>query len=350
MAPSTIRHARSDGRRSRDPPRRPRARRGGTAHPGYVRQADVGERRDRRRLHVRVDDPPDGLVGVVDLDGDPEQRRRGGSSSGTARRLRCGRPRSGAAEPPSAASAVPAMIPHASFGYSARAWATIASAIARGRRARRRPRMRAMPSPRITTSCTPPSRSSSISSEVALERARREVLPAAVGEQRDDRPAVHPLGLARGGDEHRAARRPGEDPLLRDEVPQRRHGVPVGDEVLHVEDGRVEDLGHEPLVERAQALDVLAGQRLRGDDPRPRLVLAAGSARRPSASRTCPARRRTRRSPGSRRGSRGRSSRSAPAGWPGCRTGRASRSASRPPRAPWPARSRRSSRARPGSR
>ena len=49
------------------------------------------------------------------------------------------------------------------------------------------------------------------------------------------------------------------------------------DEVLRVEHRRVEDLGHEPVVERAQALDLLAGQRLGGDDPDARLVLAAGN-------------------------------------------------------------------------
>ena len=37
---------------------------------------------------------------------------------------------------------------------------------------------------------------------------------------------------------------------------------------------RVEDLRDEPLVERAQALDQLAGERLGGHDPDARLVLA----------------------------------------------------------------------------
>ena len=46
------------------------------------------------------------------------------------------------------------------------------------------------------------------------------------------------------------------------------------DEVLRVEQRRIEDLGDEPLVERAQALDLLAGKRLGCDDPDARLVLA----------------------------------------------------------------------------
>ncbi len=55
----------------------------------------------------------------------------------------------------------------------------------------------------------------------------------------------------------------------------------VRDEVLPVEHARIEDLGHEPLLERAQALDRVAGQRLGGVDPDPRLAPGAGSAPTP---------------------------------------------------------------------
>ena len=85
----------------------------------------------------------------------------------------------------------------------------------------------------------------------------------------------------------------------------------------------VEDLGDEPLVERAQALDLLAGQRLGGHDPDTGLVFAQVARHAHQRARRSRARRRRRRSPGSRRGSPGRSSRSAPAGSPGCRTGTA---------------------------
>ena len=92
-------------------------------------------------------------------------------------------------------------------------------------------------------------------------------------------------GHARRGDQHRARRRPREDALLRDEVAQRGDGVAIRDEELPVEERRVEDLGHEPFVERAQPLDVLAGQRFGGVDRGPPACARAGSARRPSA---CP--------------------------------------------------------------
>ena len=80
-------------------------------------------------------------------------------------------------------------------------------------------------------------------------------------------PRRHPARLARGRDEHRAARRPAEDPLAEDEVAERGDRVAVRDEVLRVEERRVEDLGDEAFVERPQALDLLPGEWLRGDDP-----------------------------------------------------------------------------------
>ena len=46
--------------------------------------------------------------------------------------------------------------------------------------------------------------------------------------------------------------------------------------------------GHEPLVERAQALDLLAGQRLGGDDPDARLVLAQVARHAHQRARRCP--------------------------------------------------------------
>src|SRR5262249_47651659 len=76
--------------------------------------------------------------------------------------------------------------------------------------------------------------------EIARERARAEVLPAAVRQQGNDRPRGHPLRLARGGDEDRATGRPAEDPLAVDEIAEGRNRVGVADEVLGVEDRRVE--------------------------------------------------------------------------------------------------------------
>src|SRR5581483_8116861 len=91
--------------------------------------------------------------------------------------------------------------------------------------------------------------------EIAGERARREVLPAAVGQEGDDRAGFHLAGDTGGRHEDRAARRTGEDPLAEDELAQGRDRVAVRDEELPVEERGVEDLGHEPLVERAQPLD-----------------------------------------------------------------------------------------------
>ena len=122
--------------------------------------------------------------------------------------------------------------------------------------------------------------------EVAGERAGRQVLPAAVGQQRDDR-AARPSSAATRAAATRTA--PDDGPAKMPSRSTRSRSAAIASrlrhEVLRVEQRRVEDLGHEPLVERAQALDLLAGQRLGRDDPDARLVLAQVRGRRPSASR-----------------------------------------------------------------
>ena len=335
------------GARPRRPRRRRSARRGRRARRSRVRlrlgqraedvqrvgvegQADVGRRRSGGRPHVGVDDRPERLVGVVGVERQPEQVRRVDLVAVAARRPRSASARSAGRARPQRPAPIPITIPQASFGYSARAWATIAARICRGSSTVPGPGCR-IRAPASTGSphhqLTPPSRSASISSRsrenVPAERYFQPPSGSSATIVPDAIVARHPGRR----DEHGPARGPGEDPLAEDEVAQRGHRVAVRDEVLPVEQARVEDLGHEPLVERAQPLDVLAGQRLGGVDPDARLALAGRSARRPSACRRSPARPRRRRPPGSRPGSPGRSSRSGLAGWPGCRTGRASRSA-----------------------
>ena len=112
------------------------------------RQPDVGRRRTRRRADVAVDDPPDHLVGVVDRERRAGAGRPGGSRSGAARRPGSGPDARSWRLPPSAAGAVPAIRPQASFGCSARAWATIASRIAAGSAAGRAARGAASDRPR----------------------------------------------------------------------------------------------------------------------------------------------------------------------------------------------------------
>ena len=69
------RSARPAGWAGRSPgrPRRRSATRGGTAAPVDRGQPDVGRRRDRRRVRMRVDDAPEDLAGVVRLDGQAQQ-------------------------------------------------------------------------------------------------------------------------------------------------------------------------------------------------------------------------------------------------------------------------------------
>ena len=130
----------------------------------------------------------------------PRRRRRSRSSAGAGRR---GRSRSGTARPPCSGSArsgaprrrrppgrSPTIRPHASFGYSARAWSIDRVADAAGRRP---PgpgaRMRRRRSPPVDAALE---RLVHLV-EVRRERAGREVLPAAVGQQRDDRAGRHRL-------------------------------------------------------------------------------------------------------------------------------------------------------------
>ena len=284
------------------PPRTPRRR--GSATPGATaRRAGLGlvlgerhedvqrvraERRARRRSAT-------GRPATARASGrsprTPRPRRRsrsraGASSgrrsrSGTARRRRCGSAAYRSASPPSATHGRSrSTIPHASFGYSARAWATIASAHGRGMRAVDGPGWAA----RVLAS--PPAHPAL---EVVLhlvERRGRTCRPRGTSSRRRGgarrscrRPSAAPRAPPRPAPPRTTARR--RSPSRDDELAERRHGVAVRDEVLRVEHRRVEDLGHEPVVERAQALDLLARQRLGGDDPDARLVLAAGSGPTP---------------------------------------------------------------------
>ena len=124
-------------RRWRDPPRPGPARPARTARPGRTRAPmSVGDGR-AGRPGVRVDDRPEHLVGVVGRDRQAEQIVGVDRRSGAATRPRSGWARIAGRPPPSAAGASPTMTPHASLGYSARAWATIAARMSAGRRGRR---------------------------------------------------------------------------------------------------------------------------------------------------------------------------------------------------------------------
>ena len=181
--------------------------------------------------------------------------------------------------------------------------------------------------------------------EFARERPGRQVLPAAIGQQHHDRAGVH---------------------LLRRRAPPRR-GPPrttVRRRSPRARRARGARRRH-PGSRRGTSRRAGSGRRSRARTPRPasagpgrspRAVarrrrpgptawLAGRSARRPSACRRSRDRPRRRRCPGSRPGSRVRSSPRGRAGWHRCRTGTASRSAGRRRRAPWPARSPRSTRA-----
>ena len=86
--------------------------------------------------------------------------------------------------------------------------------------------------------------------------------------------------------------------------------------------------GTKPSSSERRPWTVLARQRLGGVDPDARLGARAGSARRPSACRRCPRPATKTSISGQSARISGRSSPRGPAGWPGCRTGRASRTAS----------------------
>src|SRR5690606_29247500 len=71
-----------------------------------------------------------------------------------------------------------------------------------------------------------------------------------------------------------------EEPLLLGEAAGHREARLAVHDDLAIEDGLVEDLGDEALLERAEALDHVAGVRRRGDDADVRLLLlevAAGA-------------------------------------------------------------------------
>ena len=121
---------------------------------------------------------------------------------------------------------------------------------------------------------TPPSSASSMSSKFVVNVPADRYFQPPSGRSATIVPDVHRRGLAGRGDQDRPARRAGEDALAEHQLAQRGDRVAVRDEVLRVDQRRVEDLRDEALVERAEALDLLAGQWLGGHDPHARLVLA----------------------------------------------------------------------------
>ena len=139
--------------------------------------------------------------------------------------------------------------PQASFGSSARACEAIASRTAAG----------------ITTR-----RSVSIDSATSLggclPEVGAEVLPAAVGEDRDDDALVELVGEPARDVDDGAGRDTAEDPLEAQELAHRGDRLLVRDEHLPVELRDVEDRRHVAVVERPEAHHRVAGQRLGGGD------------------------------------------------------------------------------------
>ena len=191
-----------------------------------------------RRREVRVEDgelvavvlrEPD--LGIVELQLEPI--RRGGRVPAGRVALR--------------ASVARTTSPQASFGSSCGACATSAARTSGG----------------ITTRpCAP-----SPLDVVALPEVGREVLPAAVGEDRDDDALVELRGELARDVRDRAGRDAGEDSVLVEQARTPAHGLLVRHEHLSVELGHVEDRRHVAVLERAQAHDGVARQRLgRGDD------------------------------------------------------------------------------------
>ena len=143
---------------------------------------------------------------------------------------------------------------------------------------------------------------------------------------------------------------PDEEALLVEQLLGPDDGVAVRDEDLPVEQREVDDRRDVAVLERAQALDELALERLGRDDQRVRvLLLEAARVAHQRAAGAEPGRRRRprRRAP---RGSRRRCRGSGRPGSPGCRTGRACSSSSRPRPSRAPSPPRRSSPARRASR
>ena len=148
--------------------------------------------------------------------------RRGGSRSGTATPRRCGPARSAGRWPPSAAGRRPRSARRPRSGTRRRArWSIDAlepgwsaavpgSAAADARRRAGSPPVDAALERLLHLV------------EVGRERAGRQVLPAAVGQQRDDRARRSSASPRARRDQHGPARRPGEDALAEDQVAQRR--------------------------------------------------------------------------------------------------------------------------------
>ena len=171
--------------RSTVPPRLRRATRAGTGRRGSR----------RARCRCRMARPACGC-GSGRCPRTPRRRRRwrrsagtgrrDGSRSGSATRPRCASARSGAGLPPSPADRSPMIRPHASLGDSDLAWSMRAWTMVAGSARSRDPGAR--PSPPVDAALE---RVLHLV-ERGRERAGREVLPTAVGQQRDDGPLAHP--------------------------------------------------------------------------------------------------------------------------------------------------------------
>ena len=175
---------------------------------------------------------------------------------------------------------------------------------------------------------------STTSSRSSVHAPDERYFHPAVGKQRDDR-ARRPSSAAIFAAPATAApdEIAGEHLALVEQPAQPLDRLAGAHDELPVEHVGVEDRRDEPVLEVAQPLHELARRRLDRDDLHRRASAPSGTGRRPSACRSCRARRRTRRPPGSRARSRDRCPRSARAGSPGCRTGTAARATGRRRRA-----------------
>ena len=250
------------------------------------REPDVGRRRDAPACGCASGRSPRR----------PRRRRRSRSSGGAGRRGRSrsgsgeaallrGRPRSGGPAPPSAAGRV-------ADDQAARLVRVLGPGVRDDRRADRRRAATADAGPgwrRGHHQLTPPSSASSISSRSRRERAGREVLPAAVGEQRHDR-ARGPSRCASRAAATSTAPHDGPAKIPSRNTRSRSAAIAsrVRDEVLRVDERRARrSPGRSPRRASAGPGPARRGAARPRRPGRPACA-RAGSARRPSASRTCP--------------------------------------------------------------
>ena len=177
------------------------------------------------------------------------------------------------APPPAAAYESPTIRPHASFGYSARAWATIASARSRGRHAAAGPGC-ALPLEELTTS-SPRPRSRPPSRRGRARTCRRTGTSSPPS---GSSATIVPASMRFASRAAATSTAPHDGPANTPSLNTRSRSAATASRFdtryFASSTRRIEDLGDEALLERPQALDVLARQRLRGDDPHARPPLA----------------------------------------------------------------------------